>query len=150
MTAIGKATGTINFPVHIEVRADKNGLVIPIEVNPMRFAGWCTTDIAYYAYGINVYDYYFNQKKPDWNQILKNDDDKLYCLVVADIPKDINLNEINEVNYESYMSEFSYILEFRRIDYRKYPVFAFAFVSVESNSNEVDEILKLDLRQYIY
>jgi hypothetical protein len=42
--SIGKATEISNFPVHIKVRVDKSGNVIPIEVNPMRFAG-CTTDI---------------------------------------------------------------------------------------------------------
>ncbi|MBU3217831.1 ATP-grasp domain-containing protein (plasmid) [Clostridium estertheticum] len=150
LMSIGKATGISNFPVHMEVRIDKSGNVIPIEVNPMRFAGWCTTDIAYHAYGINVYENYFHQKKPDWNQILKTDDNKLYCIVVGDIPEDINFKEIKKINYDAYLSNFSNILEFRKIDYNQYPVFAFSFISVECNSNEVDKILKLDLRQYIY
>ncbi|MCJ7688316.1 MAG: ATP-grasp domain-containing protein [Clostridiaceae bacterium] len=150
LMSIGKATGISNFPVHMEVRVDKSGNVIPIEVNPMRFAGWCTTDIAYHAYGINVYENYFHQKRPDWDQILKTDDNKLYCIVVADIPGDINLKSIKEINYDAYLSNFSNILEFRKIDYKQYPVFAFSFISVECNSNEVDKILKLDLRQYIY
>jgi len=128
---------------------DENGNVIPIEVNPMRFAGWCTTDLAYYAYGINVYEYYFQQKRPDWEKILKLDDDKLYCIVVANIPGDINLKTIKEVNYESYLSNFSHLLEFRKINYKQYPVFAFSFISVDRNSDEVDRILKLDSRQYI-
>lgn len=150
LTSIGRVTGISNFPVHVEVRVDKGGNVIPIEVNPMRFAGWCTTDLAYYAYGINVYEHYFHQKAPDWDQILKKDDNKLYCLVLADIPRDINLNEIKGINYEAYISNFSNLLEFRRINYKEYPVFAFSFISVERNSNEVTNILKLDLRQYIY
>ena len=44
------------FPMHIEFRVDSNNHIIPIEVNPMRFAGWCVTDIAWYAFGINVYE----------------------------------------------------------------------------------------------
>ena len=150
LSLIGKATGISNFPVHMEVRVDKNGNVIPIEVNPMRFAGWCTTDIAYYAYGINVYENYFHQSRPDWEQILKTDDNKLYCIVVGDIPGNINFKEIKGINYDAYLLNFSNLLEFRKIDYKQYPVFAFSFISVEHNSNEVDKILKLDLKQYIY
>jgi len=149
LLAIGKATGISNFPVHMEVRVDKSGNVVPIEVNPMRFAGWCTTDLAHYSYGINVYEYYFNQKEPDWDQILKNDDNKLYCIVVADIPKGINLNEIRGINYNEYASNFSNLLELRKINYKQYPVFAFSFISVEHDSNEVNRILKFDLRRYI-
>ena len=150
LTSNGKATGISNFPVHVEVRVDKSGKVIPIEVNPMRFAGWCTTDLAYYAYGINVYEYYFQQKRPDWDQILKLDDHKLYCIVVGDIPGDINSKEIKGINYEAYLSNFSNLLELRKIDYKQYPVFSFSFISVECNSNEVDKILRLDSRPYIY
>ena len=150
LTSIGKATGISNFPVHVEVRVDKSGNVIPIEVNPMRFAGWCTTDLAYYAYGINVYEHYFHSKRPDWDEILKIDDNELYCLVVADIPGDINYKEIKGINYKAYLSNFSNLLEFRKINYKEYPVFAFSFISVECNSNEVNNILKLDSRQYIY
>ena len=150
LTSIGKATGISNFPVHVEVRVDKSGNVIPIEVNPMRFAGWCTTDLAYYAYGINVYEHYFQQKKPDWDQILETNDNKLYCIVVADIPGDINFKKIMGINYEAYLLNFSNLLEFRKINYNQYPVFAFSFISVDCNSNEVDKILKLDLKQYIY
>ena len=42
---IGNLKNIKNFPMHIEVRVTKNGDIIPIEVNPMRFAGWCTCPI---------------------------------------------------------------------------------------------------------
>jgi len=75
-----------NFPMHIEVRANGNAIV-PIEINPMRFAGWCTTDIAHFAYGVNVYKYYFEKQKPDWEMILKDKAEKLYSIIVLDMPK---------------------------------------------------------------
>ena len=55
---IGETLSIKNFPIHIEFRITKSGKAIPIEINPMRFAGWCTTDLAYYAYGINIYEYF--------------------------------------------------------------------------------------------
>ena len=45
-----------NFPMHIELIKKQDGEVIPVEINPMRFAGWCTTDLAYFSFGINVYE----------------------------------------------------------------------------------------------
>ncbi|WP_287357923.1 ATP-grasp domain-containing protein, partial [Moorena sp. SIO3B2] len=69
---IGKFAGVKNFPVHIELRRDNQGNLLPIEVNPMRFGGWCTTpDMSFFAYGFNPYLYYYLQKKPDWNEIIK-------------------------------------------------------------------------------
>ena len=56
---IGDLAGVKNFPVHIELRRDNDGILLPIEVNPMRFGGWCTTaDISFLAYGFNPYLYY--------------------------------------------------------------------------------------------
>ena len=48
--------GLAQFPMHLELRVSGEN-IIPIEVNPMRFAGLSCTDIAYYAYGINTIDY---------------------------------------------------------------------------------------------
>jgi len=62
---IGEKAKLSNFPVHVEVRITNEGLAIPIEVNPLRFGGWCTTgDLSWYAYGINSYEYFLKVKYP--------------------------------------------------------------------------------------
>lgn len=54
--ALGDRAEIKNFPVHVEVRVDEEGTLIPIEVNPMRFGGWCTTaDLTNKATGLNPY-----------------------------------------------------------------------------------------------
>jgi hypothetical protein len=150
LSKMGELVDLKGFPMHVEFRIDKDENVIPIEVNPMRFAGWCTTDIAYYAYGINVYEYFFKQKKPNWAEILKNKDDKIYSIVVADLPKDIELNDIKEIDYDKFISYFENPLEMRKIDYMKYGVFAFLFAETTcENWRELEEILKSDLKKYV-
>ena len=67
---IGDKNNIRNFPLHIELRVTDDERIIPIEVNPMRFAGWCTTDVSKYAWGINVYECFMKQTSPDWNEIL--------------------------------------------------------------------------------
>ena len=79
---IGDLAKIKNFPLHIELRRNSNGILLPIEVNPIRFAGWCTTaDLSFLAYGFNPYLYFYYQKKPDWCQILKEKEGKLFSIV---------------------------------------------------------------------
>ena len=75
---IGELRNIRNLPIHIEVRVTSQGDIVPIEVNPMRFAGWCTTDVAKYAWNINVYECFHEQKRPDWNQVLTNSGREIY------------------------------------------------------------------------
>ena len=37
---VGELSGVKNFPMHVEIRRDVNGILLPIEINPMRFGGW--------------------------------------------------------------------------------------------------------------
>lgn len=53
----------------IEAMADPSNVHV-IELNPLRFAGLCGTDVGFYAFGIRTYEYYLGNKTPDWNQIL--------------------------------------------------------------------------------
>jgi hypothetical protein len=96
---IARLTGLRNFPFHLEMRRESNGKFVPIEINPMRFMGFCVADVEYYFYGINPYEYYFHQKKPDWDSILASRSDKLYGMFGVDIPKHLDKSRIR-FNYE--------------------------------------------------
>ncbi|NOZ12194.1 MAG: ATP-grasp domain-containing protein [Acidobacteria bacterium] len=148
---IGKLSGVKNFPVHIELRRDPAGTVLPIEINPLRFGGWCTTaDMTYFAYGFNPYELYFYQNRPDWNTILKGKEGKLYSIIVLDNSTGIEGNKISAFNYDLLLSDFEKPLELRKIDYREYPVFGFLFTETrKENFIELQRILKSDLNQYI-
>ncbi len=135
-----------NFPAHIELRVDKNKNITPIEVNPMRFAGWCISDLAYFSYGINVYKHYFEQQVPDWKMILENIDDSLYYFVVAEKPSKYRKN--NVIDYEEFLKNIKHPLEVRKIDPNIHPVFAIIFAKA-STINEIFDILKLDFNKFI-
>ena len=144
---IGKAADLKNFPMHIELRADGNNIV-PIEVNPMRFAGWCDTDLAYWAYGINVYEYYMNDKKPDWENILEKKCEELYYFLSAEVPASLDKNKIKSVNYDKFIASLESPLEIRKTDYKTKPLFAIVF-GKSKNVDEINKILKMDLREFI-
>lgn len=146
---IGTIAGLSNFPIHAEVRIDKEGKVTPIEFNPMRFAGWCVTDIAYFAYGINIYEYYFKNKEPEWNEILQGKDGKVFSLVLIDFPKGLQAENIKSFDYNAISARFSKVLALRKIDFQKYPVFAFLFIETRADSNELEMALKMNYEEYV-
>ena len=81
---IGNKLDLRRFPLHFEVRMTKEGHIIPIEVNPLRFAGVGTTELGMHAYGINSYEYFFKQIKPDWRIKLSEMDDMVYSFLCAE------------------------------------------------------------------
>jgi hypothetical protein len=138
-----------NFPFHLEMRKDKNGSFVPIEINPMRFMGFCVADVEYYFYGINPYEYYFHQKKPDWDKILESRSDKLYGMFGIDIPKHINKSMIR-FDYEKFIARFSNPLYYIKTDYTKFPVAIYLFAEVrKSQFAEFEAILYSDLSEFI-
>ena len=150
LSELPKLVNLEGFPIHVEVRVE-NGKVIPIEVNPMRFGGWCTTgDISGFAFGINSYEYFLNEKAPDWNTILNDVDDKRYSLVTLNNNSGIDVDQISNFDYESVVNDFSNVLELRKIDINEFPLFGYMFVQTDANTqNELDRILVSNLQEYI-
>lgn len=148
LAAVGRAGGFRKFPVHAEVRMDARGRVVPIEINPMRFAGWCTTDVAWHAWGINPYVQYFRQEGPRWERILKQRGHKTTALVILDKPADIPAEDIAGFDYERALAGFDRVHELRRVDWHEYPVFGFAIVETD-NIGVLDAMLRVDLSPYV-
>ena len=138
----------VNFPFHAEVRIDKDKIV-PIEFNPMRFAGWCCTDLTYFAFGFKTYDYYFNNIRPDWNEILKDKEHKLFSLIVLDKYKDYISGDT--FDYDSLHDYFNKVLCIRKLDPEINPVFGFVFTETDDdNTKELENIVKSDLKEFTH
>jgi len=149
--SLGKQANIKNFPVHIEVRVDDQGKLVPIEVNPMRFGGWCTTaDLTHLATNLNPYHCFLKNIKPDWNQILNEMNDEIYSLIILDNSTGVPSENIAKFDYEKLLKQFSNPLELRKIDYRAYPIFGMLFTQSEkSKFSEVEKILVSNLREFI-
>ncbi len=138
-----------NFPFHLEMREDQNGNFVPIEINPMRFMGFCVADVEHYFYGINPYEYYFHQKKPNWEEILESRRDKLYGMFGIDIPKHLDKTRIR-FNYEKFIGHFSRVLFHLKMDYTKLPMAIYLFAEVSHDRySEFESILFSDLSEFI-
>jgi hypothetical protein len=147
---IGARAGLSHFPAHVELRVDAAGRIMPIEVNPMRFAGWCVADLTFHAWGFNPYVCYLEGKTPDWETILAEREGQAVGVLVADVAGDVDCASITSVDYEAFTARFSDVLELRRIDVREYPVFAFLFARVPENDlSEFRALLHSDLKEFL-
>ena len=151
LSKIGKELHLKNFPAHAEVRIDENGKIIPIEVNPLRFGGFCTTaDLLGVTLGFNEYKCFCENKKPDWDTIFKGKENKIFSVIVLDNNSGIIPSDILRFNYSDLAKDFEKPVLIRELDINNYPVFGFAFIeSTDSNKKELNDILTSDLRKYI-
>ena len=151
LNKIGKELNLKNFPAHAEVRIDKHGKITPIEINPLRFGGWCTTaDLVGITLGFNSYTCFCETKKPDFEMIFKDKEDKIFSIVVLNNNSGIDPADICEFKYEDLANDFENPVLIRKLDIHNYPVFGFIFAETSmSNQKELTYILTSDLRKYI-
>lgn len=136
-----------DFPMHIEVRVTKDD-IIPIEFNPLRFAGSCSTDIAYFAYGINTVDCYLHQIKPDFAEILAKKSGKIYSMILID--KGGKEIESGRFDYGRLCKEFEHVLDVRKIEAPEMGLFAFLFTETSvGNEQELLRALVSDFSEYL-
>lgn len=148
---IGEKAKLKNFPLHVEVRIDEKGVIKPIEINPQRFGGWCTTgDLAWYAFNFNSYQYFFQNKKPNWDEIFKNKKDEIYSIILLNNNSGFKPSEISHFDFDMLEQDLENILVTRKLDFNKFPAFGILFTETsEGNERELKEILNSDLSKYI-
>lgn len=148
---IGDRMKLKNFPLHFEVRIDENNNIYPIEGNPMRFGGHCTTaDLSGMGLNLNSYVYFMEKRKPNWKEIFKGKEDNLYSLIVLNNSSGYHIDDIASFNYDLLSKEFHRVINMRRLDIHQQTVFGFVFLETPKEmSGELDQILLSDLKKYI-
>jgi hypothetical protein len=147
---VGSCLQIKNFPVHIELRRQSDGLLAPIEFNPMRFGGWCTTgDLTRAAFNYDPYVAYHLNQPPDWNELLASKRDEIHSLIVLDNSTGWAAEEIESFDYEAVLNQFEKPLELRKVDYNQFPVFGFLLTETQAGqAEELERILHNDLRTF--
>jgi ATP-grasp domain len=151
LQTLGRKAELKNFPAHVELRVDKNGRIIPIEVNPLRFGGWCTTaDLLGIAFGYNSYEYFVRGEQPDWDKIYENRSKMNYSIIVLNNNSGYSSEEFTHFNYDLLEKDFENALHVRKMDVGLYSVFGFVFAETSpGNEEELNRILVSDLKKYI-
>ncbi len=147
---IGRLAVLRSFPVHAEMRVSAAGEIVPIEVNPLRFGGWCAVDMAYYAFGINPYLMFLQGQKPDWDHIFTQKGDEVTGLIVLDRSRHLQSLAIKGFDAQHLLAQFSNPLDWRPINFEQYPVFGFLIMETgDADMAEIDAILQSDLTEFV-
>jgi hypothetical protein len=162
---MGELFGFRDFPAHIEFRVQGDASqhtsaasprAIPIEINPLRFAGFCTTDIVHHAYGLNSHRAFLLEEKPDWDQLLgrampagrPESGGPVFCLVICALSSTLDRTRIRSVDWAALESLFTHPLEIRRMDYRRFPVLAMAIIESPS-LDEPRSLFQVDFNDFV-
>ena len=148
---IAKLTEARDMPLHVELRRSETGELGVIEVNPMRFGGWCTTgDLTKSAYGHDPYQLFFEGRQPDWATALGAMGERTYSIVVLNNSTGHDGRDIAAFDYESLLARFAKPLELRRVDFARFPLFGFLFLETPpEQAAELDWILHSDLTEFV-
>jgi len=151
LAEVGALAGVRNFPVHVEVRIQPDGRIVPIEINPLRFGGWCTTaDLTQHSWGFNPYLAFLSGERPDWPAICREREGRVWSIVVLDNTTGVPGQRISNFDYAAVRSRFHRVLDCRPVDFRRFPLFGFLFLETPAaRTEELDAILVSDLREFI-
>ncbi|MCB1183551.1 ATP-grasp domain-containing protein [bacterium] len=148
---VGALTGVRGMPVHVEVRVRPDGRIVPIEINPQRYGGWCTTaDLARHAWGFDPYASFLRDERPDWPAVCRDRDDRSWSIVVLDNGTGVPGADVKGFDFDGLAARFARVLDCRPVDWRRYPLFGFLFVETPAGrESELAAILADDLRAWL-
>ena len=141
------ALGLRNFPMHVEFRVDKStGRAIPIEVNPLRFAGMCLNDLTRHTCHLLPVQAYFEGTHPDYATMWNGIENDVFSFVVLDKPYDTN----RKLDFERIKRHFHGVLETRDIMNPAMSIWGFLFTqTAPEHKAELQEILHSTLEEFM-
>ena len=136
-----------NFPMHVEFRVDKHtGKAIPIEVNPLRFAGMCLNDLTRHTCGLLPVKAFFEGTHPDYATMWNGIEEDVFSFVVLDKP----FETTKALDFEAIKKHFHGVLETRDIMNPAMSIWGFLFTkTAPEHKEELKEILFSDLKVFM-
>ncbi len=136
-----------NFPMHVEFRVDKHtGKAIPIEVNPLRFAGMCLNDLTRHTCNLLPVKAFFENTHPDYATMWKGIEEDVFSFVVLDKPFETD----KALDFEAIKRHFHGVLETRDIMNPAMSIWGFLFTQTDpEHKEELKEILHSSLEEFI-
>lgn len=147
LNEVNGVVGARDFPAHVEVRVDGAGNVVPIEFNPLRFAGLGGTDLAYWAWGLRTYEAYLEGREVDICALSEPHAGKVFTMSLLNPHPDADLSK--PFRYDAFASRFSKVLDFHRFDVNAVGSYGFLFLETDAGtSGELDFLLHSDLLEF--
>ncbi len=147
LISTNKVIGLRNFPMHIEFRYDGKK-AIPIEINPLRFAGFCLNELQTHITGIHPVVAYFENIHISKEEMWKGRENDTYSFLVLERPAQTPANAV--FDSAKFKASFSDVLEIREVKEASVGVAATAFTRTDkAHEAELDRILTLDMMEFM-
>ena len=147
LISTNKVIGLRNFPMHIEFRYDGKK-AIPIEINPLRFAGFCLNELQTHITGIHPVIAYFENIHISKEEMWKGRESDTYSFLVLERPAQALANAV--FDSAKFKASFSDVLEIREVKEAAVGVAATAFTRTDkAHEAELDRILTLDMMEFM-
>ena len=135
-----------DFPLHVEVRAQGN-TIVPIEINPLRFAGMCCTDLSWYAWGLSTYRAYLENRPVDLPALANAHQGEVFTMAM--LKADETVSNPRPFDYEAFAARFTHVLDLRRFDVEATGFYGCLFLQTDDQTaDELDFLLHARLEDF--
>ena len=147
LVKLNKVLQLHDFPMHIEFRYDGKK-AIPIEINPLRFAGFCLNELQTHISGVHPIVAYLENIHLSKEEMWRGKEKDTYSFLVLERPADAAAEErFNEKKFRERMMD---VLELRPLADPTVGVAATAFIRTDdAHREELEHILHLDMHEYM-
>ncbi len=137
-----------SFPIHAEFK-QQAGVMVPIELNPMRYGGFGLADLTFHSYDFHPITAYFDDKPVDWSAIWQFRKQQNYAWILAYNGKDAHL-EVQKPKHEEFIQRLSgnsEVLDYVHLNHKTNPVFALAYLR-NNNIHQLKELLSTEFNDF--
>lgn len=146
LTNLNKTLHLRNFPMHIEFRYDGKKAV-PIEINPLRFTGFCLNELQVFISGQHPMLSYLRGTHVSKEEMWRGKENLTYAFTVLDLPAGC---EEKTFDAEKFRTDFHDVIDVRLVPDKTSGVAATVFLRTETaNEGAFDPIMGLDMREYM-
>lgn len=146
LTSLNNILHLKNFPMHIEFRYDGKK-VVPIEINPLRFTGFCLNELQVFISGQHPMLSFLRGRHVSIDEMWKGKENLTYAFTVLDLPSGC---EDKTFNAEKFSTDFHDVINVRLVPDKSSGVAATVFLKIETeNLQAFDRIMSLDMREYM-
>lgn len=146
LTNLNKTLHLRNFPMHIEFRYDGRKAV-PIEINPLRFTGFCLNELQVFISGQHPMLSYLRGTHVTKEEMWRGKETLTYAFTVLDLPAGCEDKAFDD---EKFSADFPGVIDVRLVPDKSSGVAATVFLrTVTANEAAFDRIMSLDMREYM-
>ncbi len=148
LNSVNEYLDACNFPLHVEVRI-QGSTIVPIEINPLRFAGMCCTDLSWYAWNLFTYEAYLENKPVDLPALANAHQGEVFTMAM--LKADETVNNPRPFDYDAFSARFTHVLDLRRFDMDATGFYGCLFLQTdEQTADELDFLLHVRLEDFCH